>query len=97
MARATWQEASTSGCSERVRADGVTHAGLSDEDHVSLCEVLDRVLNKGVVVAGEVVISVADIDLVYLGLHLILTSVETARRGKSGAAKAAALHAESLT
>lgn len=97
MARATWQEASTSGCSEPVGADGATHAGLSDEDHVSLCEVLDRVLNKGVVVAGEVVISVADIDLVYLGLHLILTSVETARRGKSGAAKAAALHAESLT
>jgi hypothetical protein len=97
MARATWHEASTSGCSERVRADGVTHADLSDEDHVSLCEVLDRVLNKGVVVAGEVVISVADIDLVYLGLHLILTSVETARRQKSGAAQAAALHAESLT
>lgn len=97
MARATWHEASTSGCSERVRADGVTHADLSDEDHVSLCEVLDRVLNKGVVVAGEVVISVADIDLVYLGLHLVLTSVETARRQKSGAAQAAALHAESLT
>ena len=97
MARATWQEASTSNCSERVRADGATHAGLSDEDHVSLCEVLDRVLNKGVVVVGEVVISVADVDLVYLGLHLMLTSVETARRQKSGATKAAALHAESLT
>ena len=97
MARATWHEASTSNCSEPLRADSATHAGLSDEDRVSLCEVLDRVLNKGVVVAGEVVISVADIDLVYLGLHLILTSVETARRQKSGAAKAAALHAESLT
>ena len=80
MARATWHEASTSGCSEPVRADGATHAGLSDEDHVSLCEVLDRVLNKGVVVVGEVVISVADIDLVYLGLQLVLTSVETARQ-----------------
>jgi hypothetical protein len=95
MARATWQEASTSNCSERVRADGATHVGLSDEDHVSLCEVLDRVLNKGVVVVGEVVISVADVDLVYLGLHLMLTSVETARRQKSGAAKAAALPVES--
>jgi len=97
MARATWQEASTSNCSEPPRADSATDADLSDEDNVSLCEVLDRVLNKGVVVAGEVVISVADIDLVYLGLHLILTSVETAGRRKSGAAKAAALHAESLT
>jgi len=97
MARATWHEASTSGCSERVRADGATHAGLSDEDHVSLCEVLDRVLNTGVVVVGEVVISVADIDLIYLSLNLILTSVETARGRKNEAAKAAALHAESLT
>ena len=51
-----------------------------DRDRVSLCEVLDRVLNTGVVVVGEVVISVADIDLIYLGLNLTLTSVETARR-----------------
>lgn len=50
------------------------------EQRVSLCEVLDRALNKGVVVAGDLVISVADIDLVYLGLRLVLTSVETARR-----------------
>ena len=50
------------------------------EEHISLCETLDRVLNKGVVVAGEVVISVADIDLIYLGLQLVLTSVETARQ-----------------
>lgn len=49
------------------------------EEHVSLCETLDRVLNKGVVVVGEVVISVAGVDLVYLGLHAVLTSVETAR------------------
>jgi len=53
---------------------------LADEEHVSLCETLDRVLNKGVVVVGEVVLSVADVDLVYLGLRLVLTSVETARR-----------------
>lgn len=53
---------------------------LDDERHVSLCETLDRVLNKGVVVAGEAVISVADIDLIYLNLQLMLTSVETACR-----------------
>jgi hypothetical protein len=47
---------------------------------VSLCEVLDRVLNKGVVLAGEIVISVAGVDLVYLGLNLVLTSIETAQR-----------------
>lgn len=51
-----------------------------ERDHVSLCEALDRVLNKGAVLVGDVVISVADIDLVYLGLQVVLCSVETARR-----------------
>lgn len=53
---------------------------LSDAERISLCETLDRVLNKGVVVAGEVMISVANIDLIYLGLQLVLTSVESARQ-----------------
>lgn len=51
-----------------------------EKEHVSLCEALDRILNKGAVIVGDVMISVADIDLVYLGLQVILTSVETARR-----------------
>ena len=49
-------------------------------EDVSLCEALDRVLNKGAVVVGELTISVAGVDLVYLGLQLILSSVETARK-----------------
>lgn len=53
-------------------------------ERVALCEALDRVLNKGAVVTGEVTISVADIDLVYLGLHVVLTSIETARRLATG-------------
>ena len=53
---------------------------LDEKEHISLCEVLDRVLNKGAVIVGDVMISVADIDLIYLGLQVILTSVETARR-----------------
>ena len=52
---------------------------LNDSEHISLCEALDRILNKGAVVVGEVTISVANIDLVYLGLQVILTSIETAR------------------
>lgn len=47
------------------------------EREVSLLELLDRILDKGVVIAGDLVISVADIDLIYLGLKVILTSVET--------------------
>jgi hypothetical protein len=54
---------------------------LASKD-VSLCEALDRILNKGAVLFGEVMISVADIDLVYLGLQVILSSMETAREIK---------------
>ena len=61
---------------------GSSAAPGSDEEIVSLCETLDRVLNKGVVIGGEVIISVADIDLVYLGVKAVLTSVETARRAQ---------------
>ena len=64
---------------EPVAAPDPELAELEDE-HVSLCEVLDRVLNKGVVVKGEIVITVADIELLYLGLELILCSVDKARR-----------------
>lgn len=49
------------------------------EEHISLCEALDRVLNKGVVIRGDITISVADVDLIYLGLNLVLSSVETIR------------------
>ncbi len=52
---------------------------LGDEERISLCEVLDRVLNKGVVLHGDVMISVANVDLVYVALRLLVTSVETAR------------------
>ncbi|MBZ5622278.1 MAG: gas vesicle protein [Acidobacteriia bacterium] len=56
-------------------------ARFDDGRRVSLCETLDRVLNKGIVVAGEVTISLAGVELVYLGLQLRLMSVETARKG----------------
>ena len=54
--------------------------GGSSEDDISLLEILDHVLNAGVVIHGSLVISVAGVDLVYVGLNVILTSVETALR-----------------
>jgi len=51
---------------------------FDDAEHVTLCEALDRVLNKGAVVVGEVTKSVANVDLIYLGLQLVLTSIEGA-------------------
>ncbi|MFY9259554.1 MAG: gas vesicle protein [Gallionella sp.] len=53
--------------------------GGAEHEGVSLCELLDRVLNTGVVATGEIIISVAGIDLIYVNLQLLLTSVETAR------------------
>ena len=51
---------------------------------VTLVEVLDRVLNKGVVISGDIVISVADVDLIYLGLRVLVSSVETMEKMKRG-------------
>jgi len=53
---------------------------IKPEEHVTLCEVLDRVLNKGAVIHGDLTVSVADVDLLYVGLRLIVTSIETAMR-----------------
>jgi gas vesicle structural protein len=44
---------------------------------VALVELVDRVLNKGVVVTGDITLSVADVDLVYVGLRLLLASAGT--------------------
>lgn len=52
---------------------------------MSLCETLDRVLNKGVVIAGHLVISIADIDLLYVELNVLVSSVETMQRARRGA------------
>jgi hypothetical protein len=49
-----------------------------NEEDLSLCEAVDRILHKGVVIHGEVIISVADVDLIYLGISALLSSVETA-------------------
>jgi hypothetical protein len=46
---------------------------------VSLCDALDRLLATGVVALGELKISVADVDLIYIGLQLVVKSIETDR------------------
>ena len=50
-----------------------------DREQVELSDLLNRVLDKGVVITGSVLISVADVDLVRLGLSLVLGSVESER------------------
>ena len=51
---------------------------IFEQADLSLLETLDHVLNRGLVIAGEITISVADIDLIFLGLNVLLSSVETA-------------------
>jgi hypothetical protein len=50
------------------------------ERPTSLCDALDRLLNTGVVALGEAMISVAEVDLIYLRLQLVVSSVETLRQ-----------------
>jgi hypothetical protein len=61
----------------------VTDLEASD---VSLLELIDRLLHKGVVLTGEATISVAGVDLIYLGLNLVLAAAETIERHKAPAA-----------
>jgi len=53
---------------------------ISENEQIVLCELLDQLLHKGVVIQGDVTISVANVDLIYLNLMAILTSVETGRK-----------------
>ena len=61
--------------------DQITIESGSDLENadLSLLETLDHVLNRGLVIAGEITISVADIDLIFVGLNVLVSSVETAQ------------------
>ena len=65
------------------RPDASADAVRTPEEEVTLLELLDRVLDKGVVLAGDITLSVADVDLVHVGLRVLLTSVERAA-GRGG-------------
>lgn len=67
---------------------------LLGDSRVDLSEVLSHVLDKGVVLKGEVMLAVADIDLIRLDLGLLLTAVESAlRRPRVAGARALGLAA----
>lgn len=51
---------------------------ISKSNNVTLADVLDKVLEKGAVINGDIVLRVADVDLVFLGLRLIITSISRA-------------------
>lgn len=59
---------------------------MTEDEELSLLELTDRLLNRGVVLTGEAVISVAGVDLIYLGLSVVLTAVENLRKRDESAA-----------
>jgi hypothetical protein len=68
-----------------TEANSISTLSIDSENDISLLEILDHVLNSGVVIHGSLVISLAGVDLVYVGLNVILTSVETALRNMQAA------------
>jgi hypothetical protein len=58
-------------------------AEIEEGARVALADLLNRVLDRGVVITGTVTISVADIDLIQLGLNLYLTALEGRVRSRA--------------
>lgn len=54
----------------------LSHGGATS----NLADVLERVLDKGVVVAGDIQVNLLDIELLTIKLRLVIASVDTARR-----------------
>jgi hypothetical protein len=61
-----------------AQSGSVVFSDQEGNDQLSLLDVLDHVLNQGIILRGNLVISLVGVDLVYVGLDVILTSVETA-------------------
>ncbi len=62
-----------------MKNEDTANAILTDfqDDELSLFEMLDHVLSKGIVIAGEITISVANVELVYLGINVLAGSIDT--------------------
>ncbi|MGN6814772.1 MAG: gas vesicle protein [Solirubrobacterales bacterium] len=92
--KAAWQQRRDA---SRERQDaGITRA-LRDRD-VSLLDLVDRLLDGGVVIHGDITLAVADVDLLYVGLRALISSVETIERdyGIQLSASSPSLRADAL-
>lgn len=54
-----------------------------DEEQLVLSDLLSHVLDKGVVITGDVIISIAGIDLIALSLSVLITALETVERKRA--------------
>lgn len=58
----------------------MTTPAIDPDRTLTLVDLVDRVVDRGVVLTGDITIAVADVDLIYVGLRVLLSSVETAER-----------------
>lgn len=75
---------------------GLNLTGETTDEKASVVEILDRLLRKGVLVKGDIVISVADVDLISLNLGLLLASIDKARELYGGSEARTAQLAEEV-
>jgi gas vesicle structural protein len=55
-----------------------------ENKEMALIDILDVILDKGVAIKGDLVISIAGVDLVYLDLRVLIASVETLVQPQEG-------------
>jgi hypothetical protein len=51
---------------------------IARQREVAFVDLVDRLLDGGIVLGGDITLSIADVDLVYVGLRALITSVATA-------------------
>jgi hypothetical protein len=61
-----------------------TALDLEETSEKSLLDVVDNLLNRGVVISGDAIIGVADVDLIYLRLSAILSAADRVLKGPQG-------------
>jgi hypothetical protein len=70
-------------CLDLGAGDAVSGRNLarpSEQRDIALIDLLDRLLDGGLVLAGDITLAAADIDLVYVGLRALISSVAAAER-----------------
>ena len=62
-----------------VFGSGGSRAAATGHEPANLCDILERVLDKGIVIAGDIRINLLDIELLTIKLRLIVASVDKAK------------------
>lgn len=64
---------------------------IYEPEALVLSDLINRVLDKGVVIHSHITISIADIDLIQLDLRLLISSVATLQQRATNTARRADL------